>query len=195
MKCSSSRKNKTNACGAEKSPEQFYTSTITSSGYDNLCKICRQEVKKRYNHSPKGKETMARLDSNPARILAKKLYAETHKPERNVYEKKKRNADPLYKLKHSIRTRTNNFFRNKGKARNTKMTKLLGCSWAELKAHIEAKFTEGMTWENHGEWHNDHIRPLASFDLTNPFELAQAFHYTNLQPLWGLDNIRKGKKY
>lgn len=60
--------------------------------------------------------------------------------------------------------------------------------------HLEAKFSEGMTWQNYGTWHIDHIRPLASFDLTDPAQVRLACHFTNLQPLWGADNIRKGDK-
>lgn len=61
-------------------------------------------------------------------------------------------------------------------------------------AHLEAQFAPGMTWENRGEWHVDHIRPLASFDLTDPEQLRTASHYTNLQPLWASDNLAKGAR-
>ena len=61
--------------------------------------------------------------------------------------------------------------------------KLVGCKLAFLKGDLEAKFTEGMTWENHGEWHIDHIKPCCSFDLTKEEEQIKCFHYSNLQPL------------
>ena len=70
-----------------------------------------------------------------------------------------------------------------------------GCSPAELMAHLEAQFTAGMTWENRGEWHVDHVRPLASFDLSDPEQRRLACHYTNLQPLWAEDNLRKHAKW
>ena len=72
--------------------------------------------------------------------------------------------------------------------------KLCGCSLEKLKQHLESQFTEGMTWDNKGDWHVDHIKPCASFDLTNPEEQKKCFHYTNLQPLWALDNMKKGAK-
>jgi hypothetical protein len=64
----------------------------------------------------------------------------------------------------------------------------------QLRQHLEAQFTDGMSWDNYGRdgWHIDHIRPCASFDLTDPEQQRQCFHYTNLQPLWAADNIRKG---
>jgi len=70
----------------------------------------------------------------------------------------------------------------------------LGCSIEELKAHLEDKFQRGMTWENYGEWHIDHIKPLAGFDLANLEQFKMACRYTNLQPLWAEENILKGAK-
>ena len=61
--------------------------------------------------------------------------------------------------------------------------------------YIEAQFKPGMTWERYGEWHVDHIRPCASFDLTDPKQQKICFHYSNLQPLWAADNIKKGAKW
>lgn len=72
----------------------------------------------------------------------------------------------------------------------------LGCEWTEFMSHIERQFAPGMTWSNHGQsgWHFDHIRPLSSFDLTDREQLKQACHFTNVQPLWAADNVRKGAK-
>ena len=72
---------------------------------------------------------------------------------------------------------------------------LTGCSKNDLYTHLESKFTDEMTWENYGKWHIDHIKPCASFDLTDPEEQKKCFHWTNLQPLWAIDNMRKGAKY
>jgi hypothetical protein len=69
---------------------------------------------------------------------------------------------------------------------------LLGCTRAEFLAHIEAQFQPGMTWENRSLWHIDHIRPCAGFDMLDPAQQRVCFHYTNLQPLWAADNIKKG---
>lgn len=70
--------------------------------------------------------------------------------------------------------------------------KLLGCSLEELKSYLEGKFREGMNWENHGQWHIDHIKPCSSFDLSKKEEREICFNYKNLQPLWALDNLVKG---
>jgi len=73
---------------------------------------------------------------------------------------------------------------------------LLGCSFFDFRRHMQAKFTDGMTWENYGQgWHADHIIPCAAFDLSKPEDQRKCFHYTNLQPLWGPDNLAKGAKF
>jgi hypothetical protein len=67
----------------------------------------------------------------------------------------------------------------------------LGCSIPDLRAYLEAKFLPGMTWENYGEWHVDHARPLKEFDLADQSQARAACHHSNLQPLWARDNQRK----
>lgn len=74
---------------------------------------------------------------------------------------------------------------------------LLGCTRKQFVEHIESLWAEGMNWENYGlhGWHIDHIRPVASFDLLNEAEQRACFHYTNMQPLWALENLSKGDRY
>ena len=74
---------------------------------------------------------------------------------------------------------------------------MIGCSILELKQYLELKFKKGMTWDNYSfyGWHVDHIKPCASFDLTDIEQQKECFHYTNLQPLWCNDNWIKGDFY
>lgn len=109
-----------------------------------------------------------------------------------------------YKIQNCLRTRLHHELKKLKKQLNINVTKcaktlkLLGCSISELKIHLESKFQPGMTWENHGYgddcWHIDHILPCASFDLTQESEQRKCFHYTNLQPLWQRDNLKKSNK-
>jgi len=73
---------------------------------------------------------------------------------------------------------------------------LLGCSFDVFVEHLQSQFKDGMSWDNRGRagWHIDHIRPCASFDLSDPDQQRQCFHYTNMQPLWAADNLSKGSK-
>lgn len=109
-----------------------------------------------------------------------------------AWQKQKKQNDPLFKLKHTLRTRTYYAFKNKGYSKNTKTQKMLGVDWNIAKQHIERKFTKGMNWSNHGEWHIDHIIPLASANTEQ--RLKELCHYSNLQPMWASDNISKSDK-
>jgi hypothetical protein len=71
----------------------------------------------------------------------------------------------------------------------------LGCSVQEFISYLSEKFQPGMTMENIGEWHLDHVRPLASFNLLDTDQFKQACHFSNYQPLWALDNLKKGAKF
>jgi hypothetical protein len=73
---------------------------------------------------------------------------------------------------------------------------LLGYTLTDLVAHLEARFQPGMAWENYGQWHIDHIRPVASFDFMTPDDPAfgECWALANLQPLWAVDNLRKGAR-
>ena len=104
--------------------------------------------------------------------------------------KKRRRTDPLYKISCILRGRLKNALKSNSKSKNT--FELLGCSVEELWTHLEKTFKPGMTRENHGEWHIDHIIPLSS--AKNENDVYMLCHYTNLQPLWAEENLRKSNK-
>jgi len=106
----------------------------------------------------------------------------------------RRRTNPLERLKHTLRNRTRQALLGKAKPSTTE--NLLGCSWEQARAHLESQFREGMSWDNYGYkgWHVDHIRPIASFDLTKEEEVRAAFHWSNLQPLWAEENLAKGAR-
>ena len=116
-------------------------------------------------------------------------YQASHREERNARQRKRYAEDPAYRLSVRLRNRLNDAIKGKFKAGSA--VSLLGCSIDELLRHFDGLFTDGMTWANHGEWHIDHIRPLSSFDLEDQAQLAVACHYSNLQPLWATENLRK----
>lgn len=112
----------------------------------------------------------------------------------NIRINNRYHSDFNFKLSDILRSRLNKAIKNNQKAGSAVAD--LGCSIEELKIHLESQFQEGMSWGNYGlkGWHIDHIKPLASFDLTKEEELKEACHYTNLQPLWAEDNLSKGAK-
>lgn len=101
-----------------------------------------------------------------------------------------RSLDPKWKVVSSLRRRMNKLIK-RGKAGSTRFSSLSDCSPAEMVIWIQSKFTGGMTWANHGQWHIDHVRPIASFDLYDPVQVSACMHFTNLQPLWAKDNLVK----
>ena len=72
---------------------------------------------------------------------------------------------------------------------------LVGCPVGFLRSYIEGKFEKGMSWDNYGAWHVDHIRPCASFDLSDKEQVLQCFNWRNLQPMWASENMSKGSFY
>jgi len=110
------------------------------------------------------------------------------------YAKRRKQTDVSFKLSCYLRSRVNSALKTNKKTGSA--IKDLGCTLQELKAHLEAQFTEGMSWDTYGRhgWHVDHILPLSSFDLTDVVQFKKAVHYTNLQPLWCEDNYQKSNK-
>lgn len=100
------------------------------------------------------------------------------------------------KIARNLRNRFRHGLKSAFKFKKCSAVSDMGCTWEEFWIYFEKLFLPGMTWENHGKlWHIDHIKPLASFDLESRTEQLRAIHYTNLQPLWASDNIRKGSNY
>lgn len=105
------------------------------------------------------------------------------------YNKRRRDNDIEFKLLTNLRCRLYMALKGKLKSKNT--IELIGCQINYLMSYIESQFDDEMSWGNYGAWHIDHIIPCASFDLSNEEEQRKCFNYTNLQPLWATDNLRK----
>ena len=177
------------------------------------CKSCYNKEWKRNNKEKVATSTKKWLKSEKGTTFLKKSYQdnkekikkqweewyEQNKEKRTKYmqnyQKQRYNSDPLYKLTNNLRTRFKHAIN--GLMKYESVLELTGCTLEELKAHLESQFLEGMTWENHGlhGWHIDHIKPCSSFDLTDLEQQKLCFHYTNLQPLWAADNLKKSDKY
>jgi hypothetical protein len=104
--------------------------------------------------------------------------------------KRRWNEDELFAIKVRLRNLIRNSFRRGGyKKFNTSTEDIVGVNYNEFKIYLESKFIDGMNWDNRGEWHIDHIIPLSS--AKSEEELRKLCHYTNLQPLWEKDNLKK----
>ncbi|WP_146897748.1 hypothetical protein [Adhaeribacter aerolatus] len=119
---------------------------------------------------------------------------ERYRKFKREYVRSKRENNSGFAIECRLRSRILHALKATGTRKAAKTKELLGCSIEAFKAHLERCFKPGMTWENRGQWHIDHIVPCASFDLTDPEQQRICFHYTNLQPLWEIENRRKKDK-
>ena len=124
-------------------------------------------------------------------ISKERQKTDRHRKNQRDYKKERKRIDPLYKLECNIRTLISNYIR-KGYTKNSKTYEILGCTYIEFRSYIELKFTHGMTWENYGEWEYDHIIPFSTTLSGN--DMIKLNHYTNFQPLWRIDNLKKRNK-
>jgi len=152
---------------------------------------------KEYREKNKIKVKKRKVDyhiKNVEKIREKvKNWRNNNKERRNQTEKERRKNDVLHKLVHYLRVRTNFYIKKMGVTKNNSSLKIIGLSPIELKEYIEQKFTEGMCWDRMGkEIHIDHIIPLSSAKTEE--EIYKLCHYTNLQPLWAEDNLKKSNK-
>ena len=138
-----------------------------------------------------------RKEENPQKLIEKRrnYYRKNKEIENsraNNYMKTRRRIVPIFRLRCSIRSRISTVLKRQGIGKSSSTAEILGCNWDTLRLHIESLFLPGMTWENRDLWHIDHKIPLSSASSSE--EVIRLNHYTNLQPLWAEDNLKKGAK-
>lgn len=180
------------SCNIEKELTEFTKSKNYKDGYTNQCRECRKSLR-RLNAVKERQQCREYYYRNREEVLKQK--SEYHsrpqtKVRKNLYNKKRRKTDRLYKIKDCIRRRINTYVKEKKKS----TLECLGCTTEFFMDYIESQFKDGMTWDNHGRdgWHLDHIIPLASANTEE--EIYKLNHYTNFQPLWAEENMKKSDK-
>ena len=162
-----------NKCNTEKNNDNFNKAPRNLDGLYNTCKKCRTPLERESNL-----------------IYKKKNREQILKQKRAYYQR--RMKDPLFQLKRRIRKRTYTSFRVNNWYKTKSTSVYLGTDYETFYNYIEKLFIDGMSWERLNEIHIDHIIPLSSANTEE--ELIKLCHYTNLQPLWAEDNLRKGSK-
>lgn len=187
-------------CKIIKSLEDFHKDKNTKLGVKPHCKICNKIMANIYFINNKD-EILKRNRENVLKNIDKvkeykKQWKENNrekiKEQRKFYRQNKKAIDTLYKMKENLRRRTLKAFKTKNWVKSGGTETLLQGTYTEVFNHIESLFTERMNWSNQGEWHIDHIIPLASAKTQE--DIIQLFNYKNLQPLWAIDNILKSNK-
>jgi hypothetical protein len=119
-----------------------------------------------------------------------------HRENKRNYERTRKANDPIYKLINNFRTAIYQVLKENQIQKNGHYFETLKYSPENLIEHLESKFKDNMTWNNYGEWHVDHIKPISSFQITEigDKEFMSCWSLENLQPLWGKENIRKSNK-
>ena len=138
------------------------------------------------------------LNNKENQAIYSKKWRDSNKEEikkyKREYESLRKNEDKLYKLSKSIRSLISISFRKKYTIKSKKTTEILGCTFEEFQLYIESKFDINMNWENYGYyWHLDHMTPISW--AKNEDDLIKLNHYTNYQPLFWKDNLKKGNRY
>jgi hypothetical protein len=205
-------------CGLEKEETEFTKRGKDKNRLRSWCKECYNEgTRKRYLVVKKENPEKLKVEAHEKYLRRREKdltgFREKNKlSKRKQYYKKRQNdpealremsryygkrKSPQNKIACNLRTRLCGFLM--GNKKSVHMIEIVGCSFKELRLHLEKQFLPGMTWENYGrgkgKWNMDHIIPCASFNLLLEEEQRKCFHYTNLQPLWSGDNVRKSSTF
>jgi hypothetical protein len=184
-----------------------------------MCKLCRLEQKRQWrknNLEHNAKWMREYREKNKEQLLEwRNKHSEANRGRLSEYQKKWREQNAEYFKEYTRNYYTNRYKTDiqykirvvmraelgralckfkKDELDVSSKLELIGCDLEYFKEWIEDQFDEGMSWENHGEWHLDHIKPLASFDLTDPEQIEEACIFFNFQPLWAEDNLKNSDR-
>ena len=161
-------------CKVDKLVTEYYKHKNGKNGLNPVCKVCWKGENKVYEiNNPRHKYRSERFQRKHLEMSQKM----------RIYDKKKYDTDPTFKLIKLTRSRIRAYLN--GKMKDEATISMLGIDAKGYKKYMENLFTENMSWDNHGEWEIDHIHPVSK---------GGSFHYTNTQPLWKLDNRKKSNK-
>lgn len=180
--------------GYKRKREKYHTEPETRK---RVLKSCKKSAKKRKKQIKQYLKEY--YQENKEQLTEKvKIYREKNRDKLNAWMREYY-KDPSKRIARSMYNRVRVAIFTQLAEKSQKTADLCGCTWEELVKHLESQFRDGMSWGNYGlgygKWSIDHIKPCNLFDLTNPEEQAECFHYTNLQPLWSSENSSKRDNY
>jgi hypothetical protein len=128
------------------------------------------------------------------RRIYEKYHDDRYRAKSAEYMRTKRRTDVNFSIAERLRARIKSASRNAGAKKSAGTMLLTGCSAEDLRKWLESQFVENMNWDNRSKWHIDHVIPCSAFNLSDSQQQAVAFHYTNLRPVWGTQNLQKSDK-
>jgi len=202
-------------CNEEKLLDEFGSGKNCLFGKNNHCKKCMSDYFKLHKEKNKesyknrydldlAKKSKTNDDVKKNRYLKKyesrktlepiieKIKCNSKKEYNRIYKRNRIAKDVDFRMRCNIRSLIRTVIKKQGYKKKSHTFDILGCEYDTFKAYFEPLFKPGMTWENHGAWHIDHIYPVSR--ATDEKHLIELNHYTNLQPLWASENLSKGNK-
>jgi hypothetical protein len=188
-------------CQIEKEFSDFVKDKNSKTGYKSCCKLCHNLRNKNWNKNNVEKKSLSDKNWRNNNIKNRQIYLKNYKKNNwdkillqvNTRDKERTKNDIFYNLKKRMRSRIYFFLKKKEIVKKDRTFEIIGCSPQDLKKHLERQFVFNMTWENRAEWHIDHIIPLSSARTVEEF--YKLCHFTNLQPLWAEENLKKGNRF
>ncbi len=180
-------------CSEIKLLSEFRKDNTKKDGLRPECKKCIREyefLQRKANPLMMKEKLKIFYQKNPKK---RKEYRKNYKKRKHQQRKERRNSDPIFNLTNRMRCRIYKYLKIMNISKKNKTFEVVGCTPELLKKHLESQFTDGMSWDLFGEHiHVDHIIPLSTAKTEE--ELYELCHYTNLQPLWAIENIRKSNQ-
>lgn len=183
-----------NKCKVDKPVTEYSKDKYSKIGIKRKCKACYREYDVTYNVNQREQISKRKTQyylSNTETIKAYRSSLERRKYMVD-YVRNRRATDHIFKMRLLL----SGIARRAVEKRGIGYEHFVGCTAEQFVRHIQRLFTEGMSWGNHGYrgWHVDHITPLSLFDLDSPEQVLAATNYTNLQPMWGTENMSKNRR-
>ena len=183
-------------CSLTKEVNFFYLDKRNNDGFSSGCKDCLR--KRSRDHHFKNREKI--LEYQKEYRSNNRSYYNQKSKEWNIktgygkkYQQERLKSDDFFRFKNRLRTLLRISITKQGYSKKSKAFDILGCDYDFFIKYISSKFKEGMSWENHGEWHLDHIKPISL--AKEESEVIALNHYTNFQPMWAIDNLKKYNKF
>jgi hypothetical protein len=161
-------------------------------GLQTRCKACAKEYREFYKNKKPSYFADYYIEHREFKLGQSRRWQQENRARYNDRMNRYYKENIPFKLAKTIRNRINKVLSGR---RRSASTELLGCSFIALRQWLSYQFKPGMTWDNYGKWHVDHVKPLSHFDLTDPEQQRIAFHWTNLQPLWAEENLSKNNRW